>query len=220
MRPEHGAPLAEILNRNSAMRKTGASVWIVRTRRSAAARAAARRRRPGRRPGDGCRRRARRRRRRRRQDLRGKDHRRHHGGHRRHQHGQPAASTIASARRWWCRPSSTCRRRRRPRPQVKAPNWPKDPDERAARLRSPHARKTSKDPIEAAPPPDAERTQRGKVSGRQRGGNSDRRSPAAIRATMPILSPSQLGFDGGSAACSAATRPRPRRSRASRRGNR
>ena len=66
--------------------------------------------------------------------------------------------------------------------EVKAPNWPKDPDDARRKAAIAARKKANKDPREAAPASDAERTQRRK-----------RREilAAAIRSTSPaaILAP-------------------------------
>ncbi len=81
--------------------------------------------------------------------------------------------------------------------EIKDPNWPKDPDE-ARRKAAIAARKKdkTKDPMRSRPPADPEPNSMS--AGRRRPS-----APATIRSspansnTNPMLSPSQLGFNGG-----------------------
>jgi len=77
--------------------------------------------------------------------------------------------------------------------QIKAPNWPKDPDE-ARRKAAIAARKKSKpDPIQAARPLTPDELNVGRTAAPARASN-DPIQPGV--SNNPILSPSQLGFDG------------------------
>ena len=60
--------------------------------------------------------------------------------------------------------------------EVKAPNWPKDPDEQRRKAAIAARKKDNKDPVDAGPHPDAERTR-----GRQ--DRSADAAPAAIRCS-------------------------------------
>ena len=112
----------------------------------------------------------------------------HHGRHRRHQHGKHAASTTASARRWWCRPSSICRRPAGTSAEVKAPNWPKDPDEQRRKAAIAARKKANKGPrLRSRPHPDAART-RGGQDGRPRA-QGQRSGAAGQLNTNPIAQP-------------------------------
>jgi hypothetical protein len=79
--------------------------------------------------------------------------------------------------------------------EVKAPNWPKDPDE-ARRKAAIAAKKKErkKDPREYARPLTPSELNVGKTAAPART-NNDPVQPGVT--TSPILSPSQLGFDGG-----------------------
>jgi len=76
---------------------------------------------------------------------------------------------------------------------IKAPNWPKDPDE-ARRKAAIAARKKSKpDPMQAARPLMPDELNAGKTAAPVRTSN-DPIEPGV--SNNPVLSPSQLGFDG------------------------
>ena len=131
----------------------------------------------------------------RRQDLRGKDHRQHHGRRRRHQHGKPRhrlSRTLAAGGASQIDlppPVPPQPRRRLPtgrktrtkhgaRPPLRPEERDKHPRE-AARILTPSELDVGR--TAAAPPaPSADSVQPGSSSG-----------------TSPVLSPSQLGFDGG-----------------------
>ena len=88
--------------------------------------------------------------------------------------------------------------------EVKAPNWPKDPDEArrkamiAARKKDAHkdAVRRAAMPRILSPSELNKRTDGGRQQRRHRGVRTARRL-AAIPARTPILSPSQLGYNGG-----------------------
>src|SRR5450631_2301902 len=80
--------------------------------------------------------------------------------------------------------------------EIKAANWPKDPDE-AKRKAAIAARKKSKpDPIEASRILTPSELAAGRTAAPSRGGASDPVQPGNS-STNPILSPSQLGYNGG-----------------------
>jgi hypothetical protein len=80
--------------------------------------------------------------------------------------------------------------------EVKAPNWPKDPDEARRKAMAKLRKKENKDPIEAArvlkPSELDARLPAGSNTGR---GPQDQ--PGGYPGNNPALSPSQLGFDSG-----------------------
>jgi hypothetical protein len=78
--------------------------------------------------------------------------------------------------------------------EVKAPNWPKDPDEQRRKAAIATRKKDNKDPIEAARVLSPAELAKGKTAGASRTGN-DPVQPGVTN--NPILSPSQLGFTGG-----------------------
>jgi hypothetical protein len=80
--------------------------------------------------------------------------------------------------------------------EVKAPNWPKDPDE-TRRKAAIEARKKEKkkDPIEAARPLTPAEMNVGRTAPQPHTANNDTVQPGV--SNNPILSPSQLGFTGG-----------------------
>lgn len=78
--------------------------------------------------------------------------------------------------------------------EVKAPNWPKDPDEQRRKAAATARKKDSKDPVEAARVLTPAELAKGRTSGTSRASND----PVAPGVTnSPILSPSQLGYSGG-----------------------
>jgi hypothetical protein len=80
--------------------------------------------------------------------------------------------------------------------EVKAANWPKDPDD-AKRKAAIAARKKSKpDPIEASRILTPSELSAGRTAAPSRGGTSDPVQPGNS-FNNPILSPSQLGYTGG-----------------------
>ena len=78
--------------------------------------------------------------------------------------------------------------------EVKAPNWPKDPDEQRRKAAVAARKKDNKDPIAAARILTPAELAVGKTAAPQR--NSDPVTPGTNN-NNPILSPSQLGYNGG-----------------------
>jgi type IV secretory pathway VirB10-like protein len=77
---------------------------------------------------------------------------------------------------------------------VKAPNWPKDPDEQRRNAAIASRKKENKDPIEAGRILTPSELNKGKVAAAART-NNDPIQPGNSN-TNPILSPSQLGYNG------------------------
>ena len=77
--------------------------------------------------------------------------------------------------------------------EVKAPNWPKDPDEARRKAAIAARKKDNKDPIEASRVADAERTQR-RQDRRHRARTGNDPVQPGDPSNNPILSPSQLGY--------------------------
>jgi type IV secretory pathway VirB10-like protein len=78
---------------------------------------------------------------------------------------------------------------------VKAPNWPKDPDEQRRKAAIASRKKENKDPVEAARLLTPSELNKGKIAAAART-NSDPIQPGS-QNNNPILSPSQLGYNGG-----------------------
>lgn len=78
---------------------------------------------------------------------------------------------------------------------VKAPNWPKDPDEQRRKAAAAARKKENKDPREQARILTPSELAVGKTAATSRG-SSDPVQPGS-NTTNPILSPSQLGYTGG-----------------------
>src|ERR1700716_4023203 len=81
---------------------------------------------------------------------------------------------------------------------VKAPNWPKDPDEARRKAAIARRKKENKDPVEAArilSP--SELNAHRSAPGSDGTVSVDSTSPGGNPGANAILSPSQLGFDGG-----------------------
>jgi hypothetical protein len=78
--------------------------------------------------------------------------------------------------------------------EVKAPNWPKDPDEQRRKAAATARKKDNKDPIEAARALTPAELAKGRTAGAART-NNDPVQPGVTN--NPILSPSQLGYTGG-----------------------
>jgi hypothetical protein len=79
--------------------------------------------------------------------------------------------------------------------EVKAPNWPKDPDEARRKAAITARKKTNKDPVEAArilTPSELAQAKGAKSSG---GESVDQ--PGGNPGASAVLSPSQLGYSGG-----------------------
>jgi hypothetical protein len=79
--------------------------------------------------------------------------------------------------------------------EIKAPNWPKDPDEQRRKAAIAARKKENKDPVQAARPlMPSELNQRG-PKGASTGSSGT--APGGDPDTRVILSPSQLGYNGG-----------------------
>jgi type IV secretory pathway VirB10-like protein len=78
---------------------------------------------------------------------------------------------------------------------VKAPNWPKDPDEARRKAAIAARKKENKDPAEARRVLTPSELNKGKVAASAR--TSDDPIQPGNQYNNPILSPSQLGFTGG-----------------------
>ena len=79
--------------------------------------------------------------------------------------------------------------------EVKAPNWPKDPDEARRKAAITARKKTNKDPVEAArilTP-----SELAQVKGAKSSGGESVDQPGGNPGANSILSPSQLGYSGG-----------------------
>lgn len=79
--------------------------------------------------------------------------------------------------------------------EVKAPNWPKDPDEARRKAAIAARKKDNKDPMEASRILTPSELNQGRTAAPTRT-SSDPLQPG-ITNTNPILSPSQLGYTGG-----------------------
>ncbi len=79
--------------------------------------------------------------------------------------------------------------------EVKAPNWPKDPDIQRQKAAAAARKKTNKDPIEAARILTPSELAAGKTAGTSRRDNDPVQPGNSYN--NPILSPSQLGYTGG-----------------------
>jgi len=75
---------------------------------------------------------------------------------------------------------------------VKAPNWPKDPDVQRQKAAAAARKKANKDPLEASRILTPSELDKGRVAARK---ETDPVQPGTNN-TNPILSPSQLGFNG------------------------
>jgi hypothetical protein len=78
--------------------------------------------------------------------------------------------------------------------EVKAPNWPKDPDVQRQKAAAAARKKANKDPVEAARILTPSELNAGKTAATARRDN-DPVQPG-VSNTNPILSPSQLGYNG------------------------
>jgi hypothetical protein len=78
---------------------------------------------------------------------------------------------------------------------VKAPNWPKDPDEARRKAAIAARKKENKDPREAARILTPSELAQGKTAGASRTNNDPVQPGTSFN--NPILSPSQLGYNGG-----------------------
>src|ERR1700710_863176 len=80
--------------------------------------------------------------------------------------------------------------------EIKAANWPKDPDEQRRKAAIAARKKDSKDPVQASRPlMPSELNQRGPKETST--ANSDSLKPGGNLGANAILSPSQLGYNGG-----------------------
>jgi len=79
--------------------------------------------------------------------------------------------------------------------EVKAPNWPKDPDEQRRKAAIAARKKANKDPIEASRILTPSELASGKTAGSARTSNDSVQPGNSFN--NPILSPSQLGYNGG-----------------------
>jgi hypothetical protein len=79
--------------------------------------------------------------------------------------------------------------------EVKAPNWPKDPDEQRRKAAIAARKKANKDPIEASRILTPSELAAGKTAGTARTSNDPVQPGNSFN--NPILSPSQLGYTGG-----------------------
>ena len=80
--------------------------------------------------------------------------------------------------------------------EIKTPNWPKDPDEQRRKAAIAARKKDSKDPVQASRPlMPSELNQRGPKETST--ANSDSLKPGGNLGANAILSPSQLGYNGG-----------------------
>jgi type IV secretory pathway VirB10-like protein len=77
---------------------------------------------------------------------------------------------------------------------VKAPNWPKDPDEQRRKAAIAARKKENKDPVEASRLLTPSELNKGKIAATART-NNDPIQPGS-QNNNPILSPSQLGYNG------------------------
>jgi type IV secretory pathway VirB10-like protein len=77
---------------------------------------------------------------------------------------------------------------------VKAPNWPKDPDEARRKAAIAARKKENKDPVEASRLLTPSELNKGKVAATAR--SSDDPIQPGSQNNNPILSPSQLGYNG------------------------
>jgi hypothetical protein len=80
--------------------------------------------------------------------------------------------------------------------EIKAPNWPKDPDEQRRKAAIAARKKDNKDPVQASRPlMPSELNQRGAKASST--ADSDSLKPGGNLGANAILSPSQLGYSGG-----------------------
>jgi hypothetical protein len=80
--------------------------------------------------------------------------------------------------------------------ELKAPNWPKDPDEARRKAAIARRKKENKDPVQAARILTPSELNVGKTAAASRTPNDSESQPGGDPGTNAILSPSQLGFDG------------------------
>jgi hypothetical protein len=76
---------------------------------------------------------------------------------------------------------------------IKAPNWPKDPDEKRRKAAIAARKKSKPDPMQAARPLTPDELNVGRTAAPARTSNEPIQPGVS---TNPVLSPSQLGFDG------------------------
>jgi hypothetical protein len=80
---------------------------------------------------------------------------------------------------------------------VKAPNWPKDPDEARRKAAIAARKKQNKDPMEASRILTPSELNSGRTTGKSDVRGSDSLQPGGDPGAHAILSPSQLGYEGG-----------------------
>src|SRR5215468_4787563 len=80
---------------------------------------------------------------------------------------------------------------------VKAPNWPKDPDEARRKAAIAARKKENKDPVAAARPLTPSELNVGRTAGKSDVRGSDSLQPGGEPGAHAVLSPSQLGYEGG-----------------------
>jgi type IV secretory pathway VirB10-like protein len=80
---------------------------------------------------------------------------------------------------------------------VKAPNWPKDPDEARRKAAIERRKKENKDPIEASRILTPSELAKGKAATSDSTASVDSQSPGGNPGSNAVLSPSQLGYEGG-----------------------
>jgi hypothetical protein len=80
---------------------------------------------------------------------------------------------------------------------VKAANWPKDPDEARRKAAIARRKKENKDPVEAARILSPSELNAHRTAPSSGGGSVDSATPGGNPGANAILSPSQLGYEGG-----------------------
>jgi len=80
---------------------------------------------------------------------------------------------------------------------VKAPNWPKDPDEARRKAAIAARKKQNKDPMEASRILSPSELNAGRTKGKSDVSGSDSLQPGGEPGAHAVLSPSQLGYEGG-----------------------
>jgi len=80
---------------------------------------------------------------------------------------------------------------------VKAPNWPKDPDEARRKAAIAARKKQNKDPMEASRILTPSELNAGRTKGKSDVSGSDSLQPGGEPGAHAVLSPSQLGYEGG-----------------------
>ena len=103
--------------------------------------------------------------------------------------------------------------------EVKAPNWPKDPDDARRKAAIAARKKDNKDPRAAMRPLTPEELSVGKLPPTARTSGMDSDKPGN-NVNNPIMSPSQLGWNGSIGNLFGGNKPEAASSRASRRARR